>query len=324
MPPSTVIAVIVPNATILPMMDALTRLRGEAASVGFEIRFVETPAGIEPLGQLDIVAREIAPAAVVALVGKPGAQRPGGPSIGAVGAVEVWFLDCATGKTSVGHLSVDDEAGDRADRVLAVRVVDFIRARMFDSFVRTLALSKGRQHEVLAHTTVGRSTLAAGILATGSFSGFAPAFSPFLEFGYGVRPWLRMAVGAGALGSRPRRETAAGSATMDQALAAASVSLMAPVLWRFVPYVQTGISLLHVAVHGEGSSGYLGHDRATWSPGWLAAAGVDIVLFRHLLVEVSGGAMLLAHEPRVYIDSVEVARTGRPAWLCNTLLGVTF
>jgi hypothetical protein len=91
-----------------------------------------------------------------------------------------------------------------------------------------------------------------------------------------------------------------------------------------MPYVQTGASLLYVAVHGEGSSGYLGQDRSDFSPGWFAAAGVEVVFSPHIVVQASGGAMLLLREPQVFIDKVEAARTGRPAWLGKASLGVTF
>jgi hypothetical protein len=326
-PSSTVIAVIVPGATKVPMVEALTRLRGEAASVGFEIRLVESPPGVEPLGQLDMVARAIGPAAVVALVGTTAGERPEGSSIDVpIGAIDVWFLDRTTGKTSVGHLSVDADAGDRADLVLAVRVVDFIRARMFDSLVRTQALSKDRHRPVAAHAAVGRRYLGLGLASTGSFSGFSPAYIPFLEIGYAVRPWLRLAVGAAGFGRQPRPVTltTAGSATLDETMGVASVSLLWPVWWRFVPYVQTGASLLYVFVHGDGDSGYLGHDATGWSPGCFASGGLEVVLSKHIVVQVSGGAMLLLREPKVFIAGQEVAHTGRPAWLGDTLLGVTF
>lgn len=320
-PPSAIIAVLVPSVANVPMMDALTRLRGEAASVGFEIRLVESPAGVEPPGQLDLVAREITPAAVVALVGHPELSNDS-----AIGAIDVWFLDRSTGKTSVGRLSVDKDAGERADLVLAVRVVDFIRARMFDSLVRGQSLSREKPRPVVAHTTLGHRYLAFGMVSTGSFSGFSPAFLPTLEVGYAVRPWLRLILGAGAFGAQPRTVTvaSAGSATLEEALGSFSASLFAPAWWRFVPYVQTGAALFHLAVHGEGSSGYLGHDRSGFSPGWFAATGVQVVLSPHIVVQASGGAMLLLREPQVFIDKVEAAHTGRPAWLGNALLGVSF
>ena len=173
--------------------------------------------------------------------------------------------------------------------------------------------------------TIGRRHLAAGLVGTGSFAGFAPAFLPFLEAGYGVAPWLRVTLGVGGFGTEPRRTLPpAGSATMDEVLGLASVSLLAPAKWRLVPYVQTGASIFYVAVHGNGSSGYLGHDHAGWSPGWFAAVGLEVAFSPHIVLQVSGGAMLLLREPKVIIADVEVARTGRPAWLGNTLLGVTF
>jgi hypothetical protein len=328
-PSSTVIAVIVPSATDVAMMEALTRLRGEAASVGLEIRLVESPVGVgaaEPMGQIDRVARALMPAAVVALVGTTDVKQPAGMAVGpSIGAIDVWFLDRATGKTSVGHLSVDAEAGSRAELVLAVRVVDFIRARMFDSLVRT-QLDKDKRRPVATHTTVGRRHLGLGLIGTGSFSGFSPAFLPFLWAGYSVRPWLRLALGVGGWGRQPRPVTlaTAGSATLDEALGVASVSLFWPPWWRFVPCVQTGVSLLHLVVHGEADSGYLGHDATGWSPGWFASAGIEVVLSRHIVLQLSGGAMLLLRAPKVFIADQQVARTGWPAWLGNALLGVTF
>ena len=320
---SSVIAVIVPFATSLSMVDALTRLRGEAASVGFEIRLVETPTGNDPLAQLDRVARDLGPAAVVALVGSREASHPVGA---AIGTIDVWFLDRATGKTSVGHLSVAEDAGDRADLVLAVRVVDFIRARMFDSLVRTKTLTPERSSTVAVPRTSGRFFLALGMAGTGSFSGFSPAYLPQLHMGYGVRPWLRLTLAAAGLGTQPRALSVpfAGSASIEETLAAFSLSIFAPAWWRIVPWVQAGVSFIRVAIHGDGFSGYLGHDTSSWSPGCLASAGIEVVLSPHLVVQLSGGAMVLVKEPRVYIANVEVARTGRPAWLGSALVGVTF
>jgi hypothetical protein len=320
---SYVIAVIVPSAANSQMVDALTRLRGEAVSVGFEIRLVESAAGLEPLGQLEVVAREIMPAAVVALVGNRDAEQPDGASIE---AIDVWFLDRTTGKTSVGHLSVEEAAGDRADLVLAVRVVDFIRARMFDSLVRNQAPNREKRSPPAAHAAVGRRHLALGLLSTGSFAGFSRAYLPYVEIGYGVRPWLRLAVGAGGLGTQPSEVSLAGSgsATLDEFLGMVSLSLVAPTWWRLAPYVQTGPSLFHVAVHGEGESGYLGHNPTAWSPGWFVSGGVEVVFVPHVVLRVSGGALLLLVEPQVYVADKEVARTGRPAWLGSALLVATF
>ena len=48
------------------------------------------------------------------------------------------------------------------------------------------------------------------------------------------------------------------------------------------------------------------------------------MLSPHIAFQASGGAMLLLREPQVFIDKVEVARTGHPAWLGTASLAVTF
>jgi hypothetical protein len=324
-PQSTVIAVILPPAPNASMLEALYRLRGEADSVGFELRLVEAAANVEPRAQLETVARGFAPAAVVALVGKssealPGDSPPGAP----IGSMDVWFFDRATASTSVGHLTVDEEAGVRADRVLAVRVVDFIRARMFDSLVRKLAESKTKRRQVTTHELSGRGFVAVGGASTGSFSGMPAAFMPTLELGFAMRKWLRLTLGAGGLGTRPRRETTAGSARMDQTLVKASAMLMARTWWRLSPFVEVGAVAYFVSAHGVGYPGNVGYDPSGWSPGMHGSAGLGVVLSPRLVLQLTGGGMLLFREPKIFIADSEVARTGRPAWLASALLGVTF
>lgn len=337
------IAVIVPADANASMLDALNRLRGEADSVGFALRLVEASTGLDPQSQIVEVARTLAPAAVVALQshdvaddvgegaeGAEGSEEGGRGRAGRLGVTHVWFFDRGTGQTSVGHLTVEADAGDRADLVLAVRVVDFIRARMFDALVRSSARQDqappppGKPVEV-----AGPGWLGAGLAATGSFSGFSTALLPWVEVGYrpwtrGGPAWLEWIVGLGGLGSQPRRATSDGSATLDQTLLVAGVTLRGRLLWRFFPTATLGASALFVSIRGEGKPGYLGHDRMTWSPGLFATAGTGLVIARHVQWRVGAGGTVLARQPQIFINGVEVAATGRPAWLAQTSLGVSF
>jgi hypothetical protein len=331
-PPSTAIAVILPRGPNGPMVEALNRLRGEAESVGLELRLYEGPTGAEPRAELDAVARALAPAAVVALVSKVGDEAsPGAPGASGgesvaprLGSMDVWFLDRVTGKVSVGHLTVEEEAGSRADLVLAVRVVDFIRARMFDSLVRALAERRPQPRKKVVHALAGRGFAAAGVATTGSFAGFPAALMPCLQLGYAVKNWLRLDLGYAGSGGEPRRETAAGSVTLDQTWVKASATLQARAWWRIFPFVEAGALAYFVSAHGVGTSGNIGYDPSGWSPGGLVTAGLGIVLASHLALQLDGGAIFLAREPKVYIADVEVARTGRPAWLASAQIGVTF
>ncbi len=313
--PATSIVVIVPSAATPTLRDALGRLRGEAASVGFAMQLVESTADIDPPAHMREIATRTSPAAVVALVEHT-------PRTEALGAIDVWFLDCASGKSSRGHVLVESEAGDRAELLLAVRVVDFIRARMFDSLVRSSA--RAPSTPAPRHEPLGRYFLAAGVAATGSFSGMPSALMPSLEAGVGLRPWLRLVVRAQGLGTKPRPGNRAGSATIDEKLLLVSADLKAPGWWRVFPSASLGMCALFLSAHGEGKPGYLGHDGSGWSEGLFATLGAGVVLTPHLQLLLSGGALVLRREPRVYVDDREVARTGRPAWLASAALGVSF
>jgi hypothetical protein len=331
-----VIAVILPNAPNPSMLEALHRLRGEADSVGLELRLVEGLPESDPRAQLDRVARSLAPAAVVALVGEtdgapppPSAlatpEAPATPKPGpAIASIDVWFLDRTTGGMSVGHLTVDQEAGARADLLLAVRVVDFIRARMFDSLVRAQAEAKARRVPPVTHELAGRRFVAAGIGGTGSFSGFDAAFLPMLELGHAVTSWLRLTASAAGFGSTPRQETPAGRASMDQKLLKLGAMFLARPRWRLQGFAAAAATAYFLSVHGVGFGGNVGYHPSSWSPGAEASAGLCLVLSRHIALQLGGGALLLLREPKVYLADTQVARTGRPAWLAHALLGAVF
>jgi hypothetical protein len=330
---ATVVAVILPKTPSAPILEALYRLRGEAYSVGFELRLVQAEDNVETRAQLAAVARALAPTAVVALVGGTDTAlpseaentAPGAPPASmAFGSIDVWFLDPATGKISIGHLTVESEAGHRADQVLAVRVVDFVRARMFDSLVRASAEARAKRRPSVTYQTEGRYRLAAGLAATGSFSGMAAAYLPTLQFAFALNSWLRLSLGVEALGTETRKENSKGSATAKQALIKVGVEMALPGWWRFYPFAEGGAVAYAVSVRGEGFGGNVGYNPWGWSSGLFANVGLGVVLSRHCVVQFSGGGMALQNEPKIRITGAEVAATGRPAWLAGALVGVTF
>jgi hypothetical protein len=327
-PAAPVIAVVLPSATAGPMLDALTRLRGEADSVGLELKLVAPEANAAPSAQLARVAEVLRPTAVVALVGGGGpaaAPTPSDVPASSLRTMDVWFLDPATGQTSVGHLTVDEEAGARADLVLAVRVVDFIRARMFDSLVKRLAAGKPRPAPAPPHEVSGRRHLAAGVGSLGSFTGFDAAFLPALEIGYGLRPWLRLTLFAAGLGSEPRRELPEfGSASLRQTLLRLSAVAVGRTWWRLRPYAELGADAYFLSVHGIGYGGNVGYDPSSWSPGGHGGGGFGFTVARHVELRFGGSLTLLVREPKVYVADNQVARTGRPTWMGQALIGAVF
>jgi hypothetical protein len=318
---SAVIAVIVPDAATSSMVDALNRLRGEAAVVGFEIRLVKPLAGATPQAKLERVAHDLSPAAVVAL----SSDRQALEDKQAIRAIDVWFLDRTSGRISVGHLPFDESAGARVDQALAVGVVDFIRARMFDSLVQASVESKAEQPIPLPPIPLGRFQVFAGLGAMGSSSGFSTAWLPMLETSFALRPWLRLSLAGGGFGTQIQRRTTVGSVDIEQHLLKTGATFVAPALARrWYLYAETGFSLLFVSTRGKGNSGYTGQVPAGWSPGVHCQGGVALALTAHIVLQSSLGTLWLWREQQVFIADDLVARTGRPTWLGSMMLGVMF
>jgi hypothetical protein len=320
-PSSIVIAVIVPEGATSSMVDALNRLRGEATSLGFEIRLVEPLRGATPQAKLERVARDLSPAAVVALSSDEQAVEDKPP----IRAVDVWFLDRASGRTSVGHLPFEKDAGDRAEQAVAVGVVDFIRARMFDSLVQASIESKVERPRGAPPIPLRGYQVSAGLGAIGSFSGSSSALLLFVETSFALRPWLRLSLSAGGLGTQVRRRTAAGSVDIEQRLLKAGATFVAPSLARrWYLYAETGLAMLFVAARGEGSSGYAGQAPTGSSLGVHCLGGVLLAFTSHVVLQSSLGTLWLFREQQVFIADDQVARTGRPTWLASAMLGVMF
>jgi hypothetical protein len=320
-----VIAVAIHEGENSAMQEALNRLRGEALSVGFEVRFIHADTPDTPAAQLETLAPGPRTAAVVVFADQAGAvdaeSAPSGPR-----QLDVWFLDRSSGKTSVAHLRVADEEMDRADVIIAVRAVDFIRARMFDTLAYRLATAKPPPPPAPpAPAARNRAFLAGGLAILGTSSGFAPAFLPYLEVGYQVRAWVRVTASAFGLGTRPELEAQEGNLRIDQRFIGMGLTFTRWQLRRFLPHADLGAGAYQVVAEGiVATSGFQGHRITAWSLGVRACVGVTASLSRHFFLDVTAGTLWLVPEPRLYSVGTFVASTGLPSWTGTALVGARF
>ena len=103
-PEPAVVLVALPERPDPAILEALNRLRGEAMSVGFEVRLLEPGSATRSQKQPGAGLAGPPPAAVVTVV------RPD-PGVEGSGALDVTFLDGSTGATSVAHVTAG-EVGD--------------------------------------------------------------------------------------------------------------------------------------------------------------------------------------------------------------------
>ncbi len=319
--PAALVVVALPTNANRAILEALNRLRGEATSVGFEVRFVDAATESMTLARLDGLSRGLRSAAVVAFAGpEEGAQS--------AHALDVWFLDRASGKTSVAHLTADEDvdALDRSDVVLAVRAVDFIRARMFD----TLA---GRQLEPASpeprsqRPTLRNNYLAAGLGVLGGTARFSPALTPQIEVAYRWTEWGRVGLTAFGFGTSPHNDGSSGRVSLDPRFIGASLTVFGRAWHRLHPVVEAGGGEFWLRVRGEAQSSSVGQGQTSTlsSPGASLAVGLAVSVLPSLSLELRAGTLWL--QSQVRIDSTEdtdLGSMGRPTWLGSARLGASF
>jgi hypothetical protein len=323
---TAVVVVAVPESTDAAMVEALHRLRGEATAVGFEVRLVSLSKDRTSAAELDRLWTEAHPAAVVTLAPADGPE-------GGARSLDVTFADHpGADGVSVAHLTAADAGEERrADVILAVRAVDFIRARMFDALVdrRDDARREGRADAAAA---VGASPLrqsrfhaAAGVLVLAPALGFAPSVTPSLALGYLPWPWLRLrAIGFG-LGTRPTRQSKLGQVSLDQSFVGADVALLARRWWRLQPLVSLSAGEYWVQVQGEASAGnVLGRTLTRSSPAAEANLGLALDLGRGFACEIQAGTLWLQSRVHVATETEDLGSVGRPAVLVGLMLSAAF
>lgn len=316
-----VIAVAIPEGQNSAMQEALNRLRGEALSVGFEVRFIRGDTLNTPDAQLATLAPGPRTAAVVVFANASDAASAESGSR----QLDVWFLDRSSGKTSMAHLRVSDEDMDRADVVIAVRAVDFIRARMFDTLAARLATVKPSPPPSAPTPAIrDRTFLASGLAILATASGFSPSLLPYLEGGYQLYSWVRVTASAFGLGTRPQLQTQEGTVRVDQRFLGFGVTFTRWHWWRLLPHAEAGAGAYQMVAEGIAKTGFQGQNLTAWSLGGRASVGVMASLARHWFVDVTAGTLWLTPEPRVYSLRTFVASTGQPSWMGSAVVGARF
>lgn len=315
---SAMVLVALPANASQAMLEALNRLRGEATSVGFEVRLVEAGANPVSLGQLDDLSRRLRPAAIVALAEPKDTSQ-------AAQSLDVWFINRGNGKTTVVHLTAegDTDAKDRKDVIVAVRAVDFIRARMFDTLIGRQA-SPAKQRPA-SPPSLSRNYVAAGVGVFASFAGFKASLAPQLEVGYQPVSWGRISVSAFGFGTQPQVDSIAGHVSLDQRFVGASLTLLGLVWHRLQPLAEIGGGEYWVIVRGVTDPPAVGSTVTLSSPGALASLGFALKILPSVAIELRGGTLWLQNQPIIHSnEATYLGSVGRPIWFTSLRAAASF
>ena len=307
-----VVAVALPPNVTPAMKESLSRLKGEALSVGFEVRFIQTETPDAPLAHLEMLTQGMGPTAVVAFAAQANQEGAQGRQL------DVWFLDRATGKTSVARLQTVAGEEDRAEVILAVRAVDFIRARMFDSLTQRQNVPPPKP------PAPARFYAALGVTVMHAFSGFPANVLPTLQAGYSPVPWARVEGEASMYGNQANYAGAEGVIRMEQRFFGLGATMTKASWRRFRPLASLAFGQYYAVVDGQPTKGFQGQHILFYCPAAKGAVGFSLPLPYHAVVTVKVGTLWLAKEPRFLSVASEAGRVGRPTYTADLALGIAF
>lgn len=300
---------------------SLARIRDEL----FADRFRVVLASSGDSNVVEGAARDESDGTTVALFGDPTA-----------GEAELCVVRRARGRTAVRWVTVASDDPERMPQALATRALELLRATALE-----LSIDSGREappHKPPeARTQVDvpptptpppvaraapRIVAAMGVGIWNSVDGPPAAMIPMGRIGFRLSEWAWVRVGLAGLGSRPRVETADGSATVAQELALAEFAAVFRPDKRLRPRLSVGAGALDVAVLGTGTAPFEGREPQRWSAALDGGLGVGVGVGSHSALVAELHALVAEPHPVVRFVNVRAATVAYPAVIVTLALEV--
>lgn len=304
----------------------LTRIREELAAGGFDVVISEFGADNDALWTPESrSARDSL--ATITLVGNP----DDGPA-------ELWIVDgAAGGRAAIRRLSLPAGAGTHEEEVLAVRTLEFLRARALELARASAppppppppspaasaapvapALATPPQRAPAppdASAATARMAFELGACVVKSSPSLGPAYAPLLGLRAALLSVLEVRLRVAAFGSRPEVTSRQGGAAVRQDFGLLEVRTVLRPGKIVRPSVGVGGGALLVRVEGAGNVAYDGLRGEQWVGLVDAGAGLAIALGRRLALSVEAHAQLATPYPAIQFVGMDTAHLGRPTFL---------
>ena len=304
-----------PAATASGLHHCLTRIRQELAAGGFEVVTVDPGPKTDPMSIANEMARQPEAVATFAVLG----DRDARPS-------ELWILDRIGGHADVVRIRAQTDDPDHVPEVFAIRAIETLRASALKLLVESnrppspTAPTPAPSVVTVAPAAPSRTrsdsaAIETGLLLVASPGGLGPAVLPLARLRIKLLGPLFARLSLAGLGSRPRVETAKGSASVGQALVLVELGGLFRSAARLRPMVGLGAGLLRVDSDGEGIWPYQGTRQAAWAAAVDGGLGVLAETGAHsnLALVLEAHAFLALPHPYVRFVDTNAATVGRPA-----------
>ena len=313
-----------PASAAREVNTALIRVEGELAADGFEVVPIEAAPGASSATSM-LQAESTATSTTVGLF------------LSADGtSAELWVVDKLTDKTVVRHLATQDQSENMRPEVLAVRVVELLRASLLELVVeRNNAAARASRPPAQSGAQKATEWAARPLdnpesvwaIETGAAviwnpTQVEPAFVSVARGRYALASQMQLRLSFVGLGTHPEVSGVGGKASIEQWCGLAELLFVPWRKARFSPVLSLGAGAFHTAVSGDAVLPYQGLHATQWSFAADAGLGLAFHFASRLELSLEGHALLAVPEPIVRFVSEDGAHVGRPGVIGSlSLLG---
>ena len=307
-----------PHAASASARRSLTLIHDELTAGGFDVVSVDAGPDGDPVSIAALMRRQQGAVATIALLGNPETGRS-----------ELWILDQIGGAAEVRRIPAPTEEPERAAEVLAIRTMELLRASALKWLVEssrpaarpptpTVEASPAPNVPAAPSQTVGIET---GLSVLYSVGGLAPAALPVGRLRISIAAPVFVRLSVAGLGTRPRVDSALGSAVVAQELGLLEIGAAFRRGRRVQPLITLGAGVFHVRIEGQGLPPYLGERDQSWAAMFDCGAGAYVTMSAALAIAIELHAFLAAPSSFIRFDDMNAETLGRPAvWATLTLL----
>jgi hypothetical protein len=307
---SALVVLVRPSAQSAVVSEAITRIRGELIADGFEVSIVDAPPGADPASVLARADQQAGAAATLGLFLHADAS-----------AAELWVIDRLTSKTVVRRVEMTRAPTGSVPEVLARRSVELLRASLLEILVDAQKrpadkpAPRAQASRWAAQALEARRSnwgIEAGAQVLAGFGGVGGAVMPVGRVRVVLSERVAARLTLSGLGTRPRVDTAEGTATVSQEVGLLElIGEIAPRSW-LRPSLSVGAGAYHIGVVGNAASPYAGLDGGRFVFAADAGAGLAISLTSAFALSLEGHAMLITPRPVIRFLQVETAEVRTP------------
>jgi hypothetical protein len=324
-PSPDAVIVLEPRAASAGTQRSVARIRDELSADRLRVVVAKATATGVPEEAIESAAGDSGGGKILALFGDA-----------ETGQVELCLVQRAGRRLAIRRAMVVVDDPELMPAALATRALELLRATDLELSIEVQRVPPAAKSPdarpaggppmvvapALAAVEPTRFAIETGIGVRNSIAGPPPALAAVARVGLRLSDWAWARVSGAGLGSHPRVEDAAGSATLSQSFALAELAAEFGGNKLIRPRVSVGAGALNVAVAGVGAAPYEGREPRRWSGALDGGAGVGLAIGSGVAVVTEGHVLLASPHPVVRFVDRRAAAVGFPSLILTLALQV--